>query len=175
MGWWFGSYTSHLGVLGSIPKPNQTKPNQNQNQENGAPPCVKPKTQTQPNPKTQTQNPNPTQPKNQTKPTPTNQPEPGRHPVLKYRVPHGSQEVLICRYGEAPVAAASWRAHDGGRQQRTSCPLLYRYRLTHTCCSLARLPPTHPFVGAPILQRHFQVRWRARLPPPRVLLPHTCT
>jgi hypothetical protein len=40
---------------------------------------------------------------------------------------------------------------------------------------LARLPPTHPFVGAPILQRHFQVQWRARLPPPRVLLPHTCT
>ena len=27
---------------------------------------------------------------------------------------------------------------------------------THTYCSLARLPPTHPFVGAPILQRHFQ-------------------
>jgi hypothetical protein len=48
---------------------------------------------------------------------------------------------------------------------------------SHTYCSLARLPPTHPFVGAPILQRHFQVQWRARLPPPRVLLPHThkCT
>jgi hypothetical protein len=54
-------------------------------------------------------------------------------------------------------------------------PPLYRYHLTHTYCSLARLPPTHPFVGAPILQRHFQVRWRARLPPPRVLLPDTCT
>jgi len=79
-----------------------------------------------------------------------------------------------CRYGEAPAAAASWRAHDGSRQG-TACPLLYRYRHTHTYCSLARLPPTHPFVGAPILQRHFQVRWRARLPPPRVLLPHTYT
>jgi hypothetical protein len=86
--------------------------------------------------------------------------------------------VQICRYGEAPAAAASWRAHDGRRQRGTACPLLYRYRLTHTYCSLARLPPTHPFVGAPILQRHFQVQWRARLPPPRVLrvlLPHTCT
>jgi hypothetical protein len=71
--------------------------------------------------------------------------------------------------------AASWRAHDGGRKQRTACPLLYRYRLTHTYCSLARLPLTHPFVCAPILLRHFQVLWRARLPPPRVLLPHTCT
>jgi hypothetical protein len=46
---------------------------------------------------------------------------------------------------------------------------------SHTYCSLARLPPTHPFVGAPILQRHFQVQWRACLSPPRVLLPHTCT
>jgi hypothetical protein len=70
----------------------------------------------------------------------------------------------ICRYGEAPASAASWRAHDSGRQQRTACPLLYRYRLTHTYCSLARLPPTHPFVGAPILQRHFQVRWRVTKP-----------
>jgi hypothetical protein len=49
--------------------------------------------------------------------------------------------------------------------------LLYRYRLTHTYCSLARLPPTHPFVCAPILQRHFQVQWRARLPPPPRPLP----
>jgi hypothetical protein len=80
-----------------------------------------------------------------------------------------------CCYGEAPAAAASWRAHDGRRQRETACPNLYRYRLTHTYCSLARLPPTHHFVGAPILQRHFQVQWRARLPPPRVLLPHTCT
>jgi hypothetical protein len=47
----------------------------------------------------------------------------------------------------------------------------------HTHILLARSPaPYSPFrVGAPILQRHFQVRWRARLPPPRVLLPHTCT
>ena len=42
---------------------------------------------------------------------------------------------------------------------------------SHTHCSLARLPPTHPFVGAPILQLHFQVQWRFRLPPPCVLLP----
>ena len=40
--------------------------------------------------------------------------------------------------------------NDGGLQRRTACPLLYRYRHTHTYCSLARLPPTHPFVGAPI-------------------------
>jgi len=54
------------------------------------------------------------------------------------------------------------QANDGGRQRKTACPLLYRYRLTHTYCSLARLPPTHPFLlGALILQRHFQVRWRA--------------
>jgi hypothetical protein len=69
----------------------------------------------------------------------------------------------------------SSRVHDGRRQRGTACPLLYRYRLTHTYCSLARLPPTHPFVGAPILQLHFQVQWRARLSPPRALLPHTCT
>jgi len=32
----------------------------------------------------------------------------------------------------------------------------------HTHCSIARLPPTHPFLlGALILQLHFQVRWRA--------------
>jgi len=36
---------------------------------------------------------------------------------------------------------------------------------THTYCSLARLPPTHPFLlGALILQQHFQVRWRALAP-----------
>jgi hypothetical protein len=46
----------------------------------------------------------------------------------------------------------------------------------HTHILLARSPaPYSPFVGAPIHQRHFQVQWRARLPPPRVLLPHTCT
>ena len=50
------------------------------------------------------------------------------------------------RYGEAPAAAASWRAHDGGRQRRTACPLLYRYHLTHTYCSLVLLPPIHPFL-----------------------------
>jgi hypothetical protein len=26
--------------------------------------------------------------------------------------------------GKAPAAAASWRAHDGGRQWRTACPPL---------------------------------------------------
>jgi hypothetical protein len=35
------------------------------------------------------------------------------------------------------------RAHDGRRQRGTACPLLYRYRLTHTYCSLARLPPLY--------------------------------
>jgi hypothetical protein len=55
------------------------------------------------------------------------------------------------RYGEVLAAAASRRAHDGGRQLRTACPLLYRYSHTHTYCSLARLSPTHPFVGGPIL------------------------
>ena len=85
-----------------------------------------------------------------------------------------AREVEL-RYGQAQAAAASWRAHDGRRQRGTACPHLFRYHLTHTYCSLARLPPTHPFVGAPILQRHFQVPWRARVPPPRVLLPHTCT
>jgi len=79
------------------------------------------------------------------------------------------------RYGEARSAAASCWAHDSGRQRRTACPLLYRYCLIHTYCSLARLPLTDLFVGAPILERHFQVRWRVRLPPPRVLLPHIYT
>jgi hypothetical protein len=39
---------------------------------------------------------------------------------------------------------------------------------SHTHTSLARLPPTvtRPFVCAPILQLHFQVQLRARLPPP---------
>ena len=55
------------------------------------------------------------------------------------------------RYGEVLAAAASRRAHDGGRQVRTACPLLYRYSHTHTYCSLARLSPTHPFVVGPIL------------------------
>jgi len=41
-----------------------------------------------------------------------------------------------CRY-EASAAAASWQANDGGRQRKTACPLLYRYRLTHTARSLA--------------------------------------
>ena len=89
------------------------------------------------------------------------------------RVP--DRGVLPLRYGEAQAAAASWRAHDGRRQRGTACPHLFRYHLTHTYCSLARLPPTHPFVGVLILQRHFQVPCRARLPPPRVLLSHTCT
>jgi hypothetical protein len=98
----------------------------------------------------------------------------GRHPVLKYRVPHGSQDPprpLWRGAGGGGVLAGTRRPSAAG----TVCPLLYRYRLTNTYCSLARLPPTHPFVGAPILQRHFQVQWRARLSPPRVLLPHTCT
>ena len=105
--------------------------------------------------------------------------EPGKTGAPCVKVPGSSrvpsQVIQDCRYGEAQAAAASWRAHDGRRQRGTACPHLYRYRLTHTYCSLDRLPPTHPFVGAPILQRHFQVPCRARLPPPRVLLPHTCT
>jgi hypothetical protein len=102
--------------------------------------------------------------------------EPGKTGAPCVKVP-GSSRVpdRPGRYGEAQAAAASWRAHDGRRQRGTACPHLYRYRLSHTYCSLARLPPTHPFVGAPILQLHFQVPCRARLPPPRVLLPHTCT
>jgi hypothetical protein len=91
-------------------------------------------------------------------------------PVQKY--PDSKQS---CRFGEAPAAPASWRAHDGRRQRGTACPLLYRYHLTHTYCSLDLLPPTHPFICTPILQLHFQVQWRASLPPPRVLLPHTYT
>jgi hypothetical protein len=56
-----------------------------------------------------------------------------------------------------------------------ACVCLLLQDLVQSC--LRGLPPTHPFVGAPILQRHFQVQlqWRARLPPPRVLFPHTCT
>jgi hypothetical protein len=75
------------------------------------------------------------------------------------------------RYGEAAAAAASWRAHDDSRQRGTACPLLYRYSFTHRYCPLARLPPAHPFVCATILQLHFQVPWRARLPPPPRPLP----
>jgi hypothetical protein len=51
---------------------------------------------------------------------------------------------------------------------------MHRRRPGEHTTALARLPPTHPFVGAPILQLQFQVQWRARLSPPRVLLPHTC-
>jgi hypothetical protein len=93
----------------------------------------------------------------------------------KYTVKRAQTTVFLQTAVMAPAAAASWRAHDGRRQRGTACPLHYRYCLTYTYCSLARLPPTHPFVGAPILQRHFQIQWRARLPPPRVLFPHTCT
>jgi hypothetical protein len=68
------------------------------------------------------------------------------------------------------------KGNDGGRQRNTSCPLLYRYRLTHTYCSLARLPPTHPFLlGALILQRHFQVRWRAPCSHPQTGPPDSAT
>jgi hypothetical protein len=51
----------------------------------------------------------------------------------------GSSRVpgSFCRYGQASAEAASWRANDGGRQRKTACPLLYRYRLTHTYYSLA--------------------------------------
>jgi hypothetical protein len=38
---------------------------------------------------------------------------------------------------------------------------------THTARSLA-CSLLNPCVGAPILQLHFQVQWRARLPPPRI-------
>ena len=41
----------------------------------------------------------------------------------------------------APSAAAdSWRERDGDSRRRTACPVLYRYRLIHTYCLLARLP-----------------------------------
>jgi len=87
-----------------------------------------------------------------------------------------SGDVLSIKQTSPP---GYFRTNKTTRQRGTACPhtcpLLYRYRLTHTYCSLARLPPTHPFADAPILQRHFQVQWRARLPPPRVLFTHTCT
>jgi hypothetical protein len=66
-----------------------------------------------------------------------------------------------CRYGEAPAAAASWRAHDGRLQRGTACPLLYRYRLSHThtarsiACPLPTLLSARPY-GSPQLQ--FQVQ-----------------
>jgi hypothetical protein len=89
----------------------------------------------------------------------------------------GSQvpgDKRVCHYGEAPAAAASWRAHDGGRQRRTACPLLYRYSLTHTYCSLARLPPTHPFVGSPFSNCIFRSDGApASLPPASSSLTHT--
>ncbi len=75
--------------------------------------------------------------------------------------------------GAGGVLAGTRRQLAAGDGVPPSLQILYC--LTHTYCSHARLPPSHPFVGAPILQRHFQVQWRARLPPPRVLLPHTCT
>jgi hypothetical protein len=55
-------------------------------------------------------------------------------------------------------------AGSGGRRAPFSTDIA---SYTHTARSLA--------CGAPILPRHFQVRWCARLPRPRVLLPHTCT
>jgi len=46
----------------------------------------------------------------------------------------------------------------------------------HTRILLARSPaPYSPFRRAHILQRHFQVQWRARLSPLRVLRPNTYT
>jgi hypothetical protein len=63
----------------------------------------------------------------------------------------GSKRTENYRYGEAPAAAASWRAHDGRRQPGTACPHLYRYRLTHThtarslACPLLTLLSARPF------------------------------
>jgi hypothetical protein len=79
---------------------------------------------------------------------------------------------LFCTYVEAPSAASCW-AHDGGRQRRSACPLLFRYCLIHTYCSLDRLAPIHPFVRAPILQRHSQVPWRAYQPAASSFPTHT--
>ena len=63
--------------------------------------------------------------------------------LLQYLIQSCGQK---CRYGEAPSPAASCRAHDGSRQRGTACPLLYRYRLTHTYFSLARLPMMLSFI-----------------------------
>ncbi len=92
-------------------------------------------------------------------------------PQTKRQVQSGSlQAVMVRRRRRRPPAGHTTAAGSGGRR----APSLQT--LPHTHILLARsLPFTHPFVSAPILQRQFQVRWRTRLPPPRVLLPHTCT
>jgi hypothetical protein len=117
------------------------------------------------------------------------------------RVPGLSSAVMARRRKRRRPGGHTTALGSGGRRAPFSTDTA-----SHTYCSLARLPPTHPFVecpfsngifrsngapaslppasssltharivGVPILQRHFQVQWRARLPPPRVLLPHTCT
>jgi len=54
--------------------------------------------------------------------------------------PEGLEDLPLWR-----VAGGGGLLHDGGRQLRTACPLLYRDSHTHTYCSVGRLPPTHPF------------------------------
>jgi hypothetical protein len=60
-----------------------------------------------------------------------------------------------------PPAGHTTAAGSGGRRAPFSTDIA---SYTHTARSLA--------CSAPILPRHFQVRWCARLPPPRVLLKH---
>jgi hypothetical protein len=93
------------------------------------------------------------------------------HPVLKYRVPHGSQprpgwapdplmvgirspDGLVV--GLAPATLEFWVRFPNERNQGKQAHPVLKYRVPHgSQCRCSRM--------------------RARLPLPRVLLPHTCT
>ena len=78
------------------------------------------------------------------------QPRPARAALLP--VTAKTQRLALlgnCRWRGAGGGGVQACTHDCSRQRGTACPLLYRYRLTHAYCSLARLPPTHPFVARP--------------------------
>jgi len=73
--------------------------------------------------------------------------------TMEFWIPNEPPCVIVPGSHGPQVTAAS----SGGRRDP--------FCLIHAYCSLARLPPTHPFVGAPILQRHFQVARPPASPP----------
>ena len=120
-----GSCTSHPGVLGSIPK----------REEPGT--------------------------RNQGKQA---------HPVLKHRVPQGSQAVMARRRRRRPPGGQTTAAGSGGRRAPFSTDTA-----THTRTARSLACPYSPFRRRAHSRTAFSGPKARPLPPPRVLLPHTYT